>query len=380
MRNSVRPLVAGDACDHVGLAYTTLAPVGVDGGVPDKNKASWLEQLAETRIAEDYPSYADAWLASFAGTSARAYTLVFDTRLLVGHGNSSATDVGLTLHHTWGTPIVPGSALKGIVAHHVAEQYGPDPTGEAPDPTRDAWRGVGWEGAVVARGPGPTYRALLGAPDAGDDRATGAPGAARGHVTFHDALYLGLAAENDGRVITPARQPTMPFASDVITVHQKSYYDGRGASAPNDHDDPIPVSFLTVRRKARFAVVLEGPADWTLLAGQLLREALTERRIGGKGTSDYGRATLTDARLPPPPLSVAALGFRQWLEELAAGKTSQRDVLAKIIADRRAGLLALPLDDRQAVAGMIRRAIGNRRLQAQRDEFCAALLGEVLPP
>ena len=127
MRANLRDRVGLAAGDHVGLAYTTLAPVDRDGKVPDESKDQWLRNLANTAIAPDYRAHVDAWLASFAHTSARLFTLTLTSRLLIGHGNTSGTDVGLTVHHTWGVPVVPGSALKGTLAHHVATTYGAEP-------------------------------------------------------------------------------------------------------------------------------------------------------------------------------------------------------------------------------------------------------------
>ena len=73
-------------------------------------------------------------------------------------------------------------------------------------------------------------------------------GAAAGLVTFHDALYVpGSLPDNK------------PFAPDILTVHQKGYYDSSGNTSPNDYDSPTPVSFLTVRPKCR------APPNWILL-------------------------------------------------------------------------------------------------------------------
>jgi CRISPR-associated protein Cmr6 len=369
MRASIRNRVGLEVGDHVGLAYTTLAPVAEGGKVLDADKDPWLARLAGIAIAPDYRAYIDAWLASFARTSARLFTLTFDARLLIGHGNASGTDVGLTVHHTWGVPIVPGSALKGTLAHHVATTYGSDPSVTTPDPARDPWRGVGWAG--TARSPGAFYRALFGAPDSDDDRATGAAGATRGHVVFHDALYLGLASPVR-EVLSPAPGSTQPFAADTLTVHQKRYYDDRGRSEPCDHDDPNPVGFLTVRPRAQFVVVIEGPPDWTALAGQLLRESLAQRGVGGKTTSSYGRATLTAARAPAPPPSAAVAKFRAWLEARDRAVT-QRDLLARIRHEWLERLRALSDHDRTAAAALVRRAIKSPPLREQLDALCAEL-------
>jgi hypothetical protein len=216
MRPSIRDRVGLEVGDHVGLAYTTLAPVDQGGKVPDDAKDRWLANLAAIAIVPDYRAHVDAWIASFARTSARLFTLTLDARLLIGHGNASGTDVGLTVHHTWGVPIVPGSALKGTLAHHVATTYGSDPsvTTTTPDPAHDPWRGVGWADTAIARGPGELYRALFGAPDADDDRAADVPGATRGYVVFHDALYLGVASPVR-EAISPAPESTRPFAADT---------------------------------------------------------------------------------------------------------------------------------------------------------------------
>ena len=32
--------------------------------------------------------------------------------------------MGLTVHHTWGVPVIPGASLKGLCAHYTAATYG----------------------------------------------------------------------------------------------------------------------------------------------------------------------------------------------------------------------------------------------------------------
>jgi CRISPR-associated protein Cmr6 len=343
------------------------------GKVPDDAKDPWLANLAAIKIVPDYRAHVDAWIASFARPSARMFTLTLDARLLIGHGNASGTDVGLTVHHTWGVPIVPGSALKGTLAHHVATTYGSDPSATTADPAHDPWRGVGWAGTAIARAPGELYRALFGAPDADDDRVTGEPGATRGYVVFHDALYLGVASPVR-EVISLAPESTRPFAADTLTVHQKRYYADRGETEPCDHDDPNPVGFLTVRPKAQFIVVLEGPPDWTALASQLLRESVAQHGIGGKTTSAYGRATLTDARAPAPPPSPAIAKLTTWLDEARDGAVPQRDLLARIRDEWLECLRARSDHERTAAAGLVRRAIKNTRLKEQVDALCAEIM------
>jgi CRISPR-associated protein Cmr6 len=277
-----------DHPDHPGLAYATWAPVGDDGKVPDDRRAKWLSSLADLTVPPDYSRSFQRWRTSFSAPGDRVFELVLASRLLVGHGHPSAVDVGITLHHTWGVPVIPGTALKGLVAHFVDAVYGPNDPERKPweqqgeERTRAAYQGVTWRDRRIERGPGPVYRSLFGAPDAeqdGEMREHGFDaGASAGLVTFHDALYVPKDGSND-----------KPFAVDVLTVHQKTYYDESGKSWPNDYDNPNPVAFLTVRPGGSFLFALSGPEDWTGLAERLLMDALREWGVGGKTSTGYGR-------------------------------------------------------------------------------------------
>lgn len=311
--------------DHVALAYGAWAPVGNDGKVPVEGKkpidtrTEWLGKLANTIISPDYASSFERWKHSFSSAGDRFAQLTLTSRMLVGHGNSSAIDVGLTVHHTWGIPVIPGSALKGLAAHYVDATYGPTDPGKLPweqqddERARTDYQGVTWNGRRIDRGPGAIYRALFGAPNAREDDAMREhdfeAGAAAGRVTFHDALYVpDSSADNK------------PLAADVLTVHQKRYYDNglrwtrwnqhrRGQEPdvplPNDYDDPNPVAFLTVRPKICLLLVLSGPSEWTELAGQLLQDALETWGAGGKTSAGYGIGTVGHWEQPVPRRSSA---------------------------------------------------------------------------
>lgn len=288
MRDVLRDLGRpGFPAEHVGLAYAQWAPTAGDGKVPDDQRTGWLNWLAAARVPPDYQDFFAVWKASFQKTGDRTFELFLASRLLVGHGNASATDVGLTVHHTWGVPMVPGTALKGLLAHYVDAVYGPDNPDrnpweqEAQELARVDFQGVVWHGRRIHRGPGRNYRRLFGAPDAEKDPAMLErgldAGASAGLVMFHDALYVPGSSPDD-----------KPFAVDVLTVHQKRYYDNSGRYWPTDYDDPNPVAFLSVRPGIRMLFALSGPSDWTELAERLLRDALEKWGVGGKTSSGYG--------------------------------------------------------------------------------------------
>ncbi len=271
---------------HLALAYDGWAPVdetGEDAGkVARGDRAKWLQDLCDVPIAEHYTHFFNRWDESFSVDCKRR--LHTKSRLLVGHGNASATEVGITLHHTWGVPFIPGSALKGLCAHYVAQTYGNATNPAAPADEENipsGFRGRRWDQdrKRIIAAPGGDYSILFGAPDVDDEHPASA-----GHVVFHDALY-DPGSETSNK----------PFAVDVITVHQLSYYgQGKpkvepGVRWPNDYASPNPVGFITVRPGARFLIALTGPEDWTALAMHFLLEAIDNWGIGAKTSAGYGR-------------------------------------------------------------------------------------------
>ena len=194
------------------------------------------------------------------------------SRLLIGHGNASASDVGLTVHRTWGTPVIPGTALKGLLSGYVDAVYGPGDAG--PQADRDDWAAPTWCGFNVTKAPGRWHALVFGSPavSSDDEYRYGL----RGGVTFHDALYI--PSDGDNRC----------YELDVLTVHQKPYYDSHGGEWPNDWNAPVPVPFLTVKPGVRFLISLEGPPRATALAMTLLLEALSKWGVGAKTSLGYG--------------------------------------------------------------------------------------------
>jgi CRISPR-associated protein Cmr6 len=153
-------------------------------------------------------------------------------RLAVGIGNRlNPHEIGLSLHGTYGCPVIPGSTLKGL--------------------TR-AW--------AVAAGADQDTAAVFTA-------VFGADGG--GSVRFLDGV--------------PTRPVTV--ARDVVTPHVQPYY--RGRAGPGEHHNPIPSEFLVVTGGS-FAVDLIGPAEHLDPVEEWCRAALDELGVGGKTAAGYG--------------------------------------------------------------------------------------------
>lgn len=172
-------------------------------------------------------------------------------RMSVGLGNrGNAHEIGLSLHGTYGWPVIPGSSLKGLTAAWAAQSAASNDD--------------------VAR--------IFGGPRIGaTDREQGKADAARGTVRFLDAVPAS------------ARVKVM---LDVLTPHVKPYYDStamdsrRNPVPPAEHHNPVPVYFLTV--SGAFAVDLYGPEDDVGQAVQWLIEAGDELGAGAKTAAGYG--------------------------------------------------------------------------------------------
>ncbi len=372
-----------DGALHLGLAYDVWAPItsiGADrsthGKVSTDNdfRASWLGSLASSwRVEPDYRPWFERWSGGFTAPGDERAKFTLDARMLVGHGNSSATEVGLTVHHTWGVPMIPGSGLKGLTANYVENSFGPADRSVAPwlqegsERKHGRYQGVQYDGVQILRAPGEVYGALFGAPDAEDNgphRRDAQVAGAKGLVTFHDALFDPLSLS--GR---------SPFAVDVLTVHQKEYYDAisRGADVipqPNDFDNPNPVSFLTVRPRTQFLLAISGPAEWTSIAMRMLIAALSEWGAGGKTSSGYGRGA-SQKKLRPAGEGLKR--FLDWLSEqeplVKARAKTQPAVLKDMKTNWDAVLCGLALPERLAAAAAIKKVLKSGSVESERDAF-----------
>jgi len=179
-------------------------------------------------------------------------------RLVVGLGNkANPHEIGLALHGTYGWPVIPGSALKGLAA---------------------AWAESPGSGADPA-----DVRRVLGGPPPGERITTASP-ARMGTVRFLDAMPDGEPAQ---------------VVLDVLTPHVKPYYDalanGDSPVPPAEYHNPVPVTFLTVR--GGFAVDLWGTSGSDIdLARQWLVAAGEELGAGAKTAAGYGYLTLRGRR------------------------------------------------------------------------------------
>jgi CRISPR type III-B/RAMP module RAMP protein Cmr6 len=241
----------------------------VDGGglIDKKGAQALLRWAVDERLGQE-PGLLQAVMtrrsAALAALRKRGLSVVQlrvspEWRLAVGLGNrGNPHEIGLSLHGSYGWPVIPGSSVKGLTA---------------------AWA----ENLVRSQAlNGSRLEEVLGTPR---PRQVNPPdpkrGVRRGSVCFLDAI--------------PAGAP-VTIAADVVTPHAQPYYTavGKGGDPvpPAEHHNPIPSQFLVISA-GEFAVDLVGPADDVGLAAEWCAEAFDQLGMGAKTAAGYGYATPT---------------------------------------------------------------------------------------
>ncbi len=196
--------------------------------------------------------------------------LTSDWRLIVGLGNESVFETSMTLHHVYGFPYIPGSAVKGIVRSWIITEL----FGQKSDD----------KGVKVTDLKKAEERAL-------DDK---------------DFIAIFGNTEKAGKVIFFDAYPTSPpeVDTDIMNPHFGKYYgDQEDKTPPADYLTPVPIPFLTVKgttfrfvlgiRESENSVIpdgslLERGRPLLDVAERWLKKALSEHGIGAKTAVGYG--------------------------------------------------------------------------------------------
>lgn len=194
-------------------------------------------------------------LADRSGLVARQITIRPMWRVVVGHGGENNYESGLTFSRTYGVPLWPGSALKGLAA---AQAVDPDDEDRAED-------------TVLAE--------VFGSPRPDDPDLD----ARKGGVTVLDAL--------------PIEPPRLVV--DVLTPHVTGYYQQINDKepvtvAPAEYHNPVPVRFLAAANTPFRTLLIGEPAHVDRFHGYLAR-GLDERGVGGKTAAGYGYGTVEES-------------------------------------------------------------------------------------
>lgn len=279
-RREAVKLVRINDTTHVGLWLDRYLDDQHDQRSKDQDdkgkKAEHFRSVQRRPIPKGYVEAFDRWKRTFSARDGTILVTPIEAtgRIALGLGNKGVLENGLQLDHTWGVPIIPGSALKGVAAaaaHRLAQD--------------DGWRKYleGDKKGAASSKRGPYHAALFGQGGAARSEGDDCIGA----VKFHDAWWIPRDARE-------RPEPCLPIDLDIMTVHHADYYLGKDA-APLDTDSPNPVPFATLSGRYLLVIELTQPdidARWLDLALDLLEEGLAELGLGAKTNAGYGRMTL----------------------------------------------------------------------------------------
>lgn len=278
----------GQSADNPGLVFQKWLGKQEEGAKEEVPKL--LNALTASVAADVYRVAFKSWSETVEKLGAKLVLGECTSPLAIGLGNDSPLEVGLTLNHTYGMPLIPGSAIKGLVSRALK-------SAEASANVREC---------------------LLGKQDLA------------GSCVFFDAWFAPDSVEGK------------PFHRDVVTVHHPEYYRSRGKTPPTDFDDPTPVPFLVVRPGAKFLFAIKGPSpEWQDYVALALGWALEELGVGAKTNAGYGRIKLDDTSAPAAPVTARAdSGTETWERVLVTFNPGNQELDARNVEKRASSKLA----------------------------------------
>jgi CRISPR-associated protein Cmr6 len=164
-----------------------------------------------------------------AGYECKKITASPQWRMVIGLGGEHPQETSMTLHHIYGIPYIPGSAIKGITRHWAESKNDPDFVEVFGDESQE------------------------------------------GNVIFMDAFP----------------KDNIELEVDIMNPHYPDYYTKQ--KPPTDYQNPNPIFFLTVGKNTKFTFyllsknrkLLDKTISW-------LKSALLEQGIGAKTAVGYG--------------------------------------------------------------------------------------------
>jgi|YNPMSStandDraft_2_1061718.scaffolds.fasta_scaffold10291_2 CRISPR-associated protein Cmr6 len=205
------------------------------------------------------------------GYNLENFSLSLSWRLIIGLGASHPQETSMTLHHIYGIPYIPGSAIKGVTRHWAVFKFAEEISKRE---RKD------FEKAVEE---------ISNTLENGKDLS----GLKVRDFEFSQLIEILGTQEKQGRVIFFDAYPVgeINLKIDIMNPHYPKYYDGK--EPPADWDSPMPIKFLSLENTTfRFYLATKVRDDFekNLLnkARELLFEALSNFGIGAKTSLGYG--------------------------------------------------------------------------------------------
>ncbi len=204
--------------------------------------------------------------------------LSLKSRLIVGIGNPSPAETGLLLHHIYGVPYIPGTALKGITRWSVTIEIGEEIKKSS---NLDIYKIFKMVNSYIEND---EFEKKL--------QNDGLKLSSNIVDKIKKAQKIFGTKSSAGTVIFLDAFPdeNVRFKVDIMNPHYPKYYDS-AKEPPADWQNPTPIPFLTVEvGKFDFILVFTKKAsdDHKKLAEDWLKKALENFGVGAKTALGYG--------------------------------------------------------------------------------------------
>jgi CRISPR-associated protein Cmr6 len=204
------------------------------------------------------------------GYNLQNFSLSLSWRLVIGLGASHPQETSMTLHHIYGIPYIPGSAIKGVTRHWTVLKFAEEMSKS---------ENIKFEKAI-----GEVSKAL----ENGEKLELKVGG-----LEFNQLIEIFGTQKQEGKVIFFDAYPVgeMKLKIDIMNPHYPKYYSE--GQPPTDWQNPVPLKFLTVKN-TKFVFYLASKSkddpEKKLLneAKELLLEAIKNYGIGAKTSLGYG--------------------------------------------------------------------------------------------
>lgn len=228
-----------------------------------------------------------------AGSKYNKFSTILCWRMVIGLGASHPQETSMTLHHIYGIPYIPGSAIKGVTRHWVIlKEF---------DKLNLPIKQIN------------CFVKILESADIGDKDKSKRECEEKFKTKSKDEtiipdekLYNFLknnwkeielfqnifgTQQQQGKVIFFDAYPVdkIELKMDVMTPHYGPYYsDTSGKTPPADYHNPNPIKFLTVEKTMFQFYLASKSSDLLQIAEEWLKDALQNFGIGAKTSMGYG--------------------------------------------------------------------------------------------
>lgn len=213
-----------------------------------------------------------------------------DGKLIVGLGGTHVAETSIMLHHIYGIPYIPGSALKGVTRYYcLKELFEEAEEGNDREQILCFEKIIGEKISKIKeelkdekkfeqkyKAGGKTFENIINWFN--NDKNEG---------KIEEFQNIFGTQDTEGKVIFMDSYPEkFDFKIDIMNPHYSNYYSGK--TPPVDYLNPVPIFFLVLENSTFIINLFSKNGELLKKAVEKVKKALTTYGIGAKTSLGYG--------------------------------------------------------------------------------------------